>query len=68
MANARPAAAHIDEGTFAEILAFVLPKSEELSWAAIPWQTDLWEARRIAAEQGKPIFAWMMNGAPLGCV
>ncbi|HEU5314752.1 MAG TPA: hypothetical protein VFX49_01485 [Chloroflexota bacterium] len=68
MADARPAGSYRDEGAFAEILAFVLPKAEEMSWASIPWQTDLWEARRIAAEQDKPIFAWMMNGAPLGCV
>jgi hypothetical protein len=38
-----------------------------MKWASIPWQTDLWAARRLAAEQGKPIFAWMMNGNPLGC-
>ena len=68
MVDARRAAAYIDEGTFAEILSFVLPKPDDMKWASIPWQTDLWEARRIAAEQGKPIFAWMMNGAPLGCV
>jgi hypothetical protein len=54
--------------TFEEVLAFITPRADELKWASIPWQTDLWEARRIAAEQGKPIFAWMMNGNPLGCV
>jgi hypothetical protein len=68
MVGTRPAAAYLDAGTFAEILSFVLPKSDEMRWASIPWQTDLWEARRLAAEQGKPVFAWMMNGAPLGCV
>jgi hypothetical protein len=57
-----------DQQTFREILAQILPGSDEMSWASIPWQTDLWEARRLAAEQGKPIFAWMMNGNPLGCV
>jgi hypothetical protein len=57
-----------DQQTFHEILAQILPGSDEMSWASIPWQTDLWEARRLAAEQGKPIFAWMMNGNPLGCV
>ena len=43
-------------------------ESDEVKWQAIPWQTDLWEARRIAAERQQPIFAWMMNGNPLGCV
>jgi hypothetical protein len=58
----------LDDQTFAETLEYVLPRSEELKWTSIPWQTDLWEARRLAAEQEKPIFAWMMNGNPLGCV
>lgn len=54
--------------TLQDVFAQVLPKTEEMTWATIPWQTDLWEAKRLAAEQGKPIFAWMMNGNPLGCV
>jgi hypothetical protein len=58
----------IDERTFHDTVAHVLPATDEMKWASIPWQTDLWEARRLAAEQGKPIFAWMMNGNPLGCV
>jgi hypothetical protein len=61
-------AAPLDETTWRQTLAFITPRADELKWASIPWQTDLWEARRIAAEQRKPIFAWMMNGNPLGCV
>ena len=68
MADARAAVSYVDENTFAEVQSFVLPSQDDMKWASIPWQTDLWEARRIAAEQGKPIFAWMMNGNPLGCV
>ena len=49
------------------MLAYVRPKADEVKWQAIPWQTDLWEARRLAAEAGKPIFLWAMNGNPLGC-
>jgi hypothetical protein len=52
---------------FREILDYVQPKPDEVRWQAIPWQTDLWQARRLAAEQGKPIFLWAMNGNPLGC-
>ena len=44
------------------------PKPEEMVWKdSIPWRTDLWEARREAAQSGKPIFLWEMDGHPLGC-
>ncbi|HEX2033159.1 MAG TPA: hypothetical protein VHN78_16590 [Chloroflexota bacterium] len=63
-----PQAAPIDPGSFRETLAALKAAPGELKWASIPWQTDLWEARKLAAEQGKPIFMWAMNGNPLGCV
>ncbi|MBI3972637.1 MAG: hypothetical protein HY332_15275 [Chloroflexi bacterium] len=50
-----------------EWLAYVRPKPDEVKWQSIPWQSDLWEARRLAIRQGKPIFLWAMNGHPLGC-
>jgi hypothetical protein len=53
--------------SFREWLDYVRPKPEEVKWQAIPWQTDIWEARRLALQQGKPIFLWAMNGNPLGC-
>ena len=55
----------MDKDAFAEVLSFVLPRHEDMQWASIPWQTDLWAARQLAADQEKPIFAWMMNGKPL---
>ena len=42
--------------------------SSEDAWAKIPWLTDLTQARRVAAGQGKPILLWEMDGHPLGCV
>jgi hypothetical protein len=57
----------LDTSAFRELMAYVRPKPEEVRWQSIPWQTDVWEARRLAAEQGKPIFLWAMNGNPLGC-
>jgi hypothetical protein len=63
-----PQAAPIDEATFRETLAFLVPNPDEMKWASIPWQTDLWEARKLAREANKPIFMWSMNGNPLGCV
>ena len=58
----------LDETRFRDVMDYVRPSAEETRWQAIPWQTDLWEARRLAAAQGKPIFLWAMNGNPLGCV
>jgi len=63
-----PRARPIDPATFRDTLAVLAPKPEEMKWASIPWQTDLWEARRLAQAQDKPIFMWSMNGNPLGCV
>lgn len=50
---------------FARMHASVSPKDEK--WTEIPWQTDLQEARRRAAEEKKPLFMWIMDGHPLGC-
>lgn len=32
----------------------------------LPWMTDLWEAGKKAAEQGKPLLVWVGDGHPLG--
>lgn len=45
----------------------ILPTAEEERWLQIPWRTNLSEARRDAAKEGKPILLWVMNGNPLGC-
>jgi hypothetical protein len=63
-----PQAPAIDAATFRETIAFLTPDSADMKWASIPWQTDLWEARKLAAKENKPIFMWSMNGNPLGCV
>ena len=57
----------LDATTFRAFAAFIRPAADELRWRAIPWLTDLREATTQAAEQGKPIFLWAMNGNPLGC-
>ena len=56
-----------DAGWFRETLAYIRPKPAELRWQAIPWQTDLWTAFRLAASERKPVFLWAMNGNPPGC-
>lgn len=50
-----------------KLVALVKPSPQEDKWANIPWQTNLWEARRVAAREGKPILLWEMDGHPLGC-
>lgn len=51
----------------AMVRSVVPPTAGEDSFAAIPWQVNLWDARRLAAAEGKPIFLWEMDGHPLGC-
>ena len=53
--------------TSEKLRAVIKPAKGEDKWAAIPWQTNLWEARKQAAEKGKPILLWEMDGHPLGC-
>ena len=58
----------LTEKNFAALHELLQPKSDEVIWKdAIPWRTDLWQARREAAQAGKPIFLWEMDGHPLGC-
>ena len=57
----------LGEDTFRDVLGQIVAAPEESRWREIPWQTDIRDACRIAAENGKPIFLWAMNGNPLGC-
>jgi len=52
---------------FKEVHTLIQPAESETKWLQIPWMTDLWKARQLAAEQGKPIFLWEMDGHPMGC-
>jgi hypothetical protein len=54
--------------TFRAFLTHIKSRPDELRWAGIPWETDLWEARLKAAAVNRPMFIWAMNGNPLGCV
>jgi hypothetical protein len=62
-----PAAEPIRPDQFNRLLALIKPDQTEDDWAKIPWMTDLWRARQVAAKQGKPILLWEMDGHPLGC-
>jgi hypothetical protein len=62
-----PAAEPVRANQFGKLQALIKPDQGEDAWAKIPWLTDLWQARKIAAAQGKPILLWEMDGHPLGC-
>lgn len=51
----------------AKLRALIRPAEGEDPFDTIPWETDLWAARKKAAEAGKPILLWEMDGHPLGC-
>ena len=48
--------------------ALIKPQAGEEKFMRIPWLTSLWDARKQAAAEGKPILLWEMDGHPLGCV
>ncbi len=52
---------------FAKLHALIKPRADEENWLQIPWSANLWEARKKAAAEGKPILLWEMDGHPLGC-
>jgi hypothetical protein len=52
---------------FAALRAAIRMDLESHPWTALPWQTQLGEARKQAAAEGKPILLWLAEGHPLGC-
>jgi hypothetical protein len=62
-----PAADPIRPDQLPKLQALIQPDGGEDAWARIPWRTDLWDARQVAAREGKPILLWEMDGHPLGC-
>jgi hypothetical protein len=61
------AATGLSLSDFEELHDRLQPGGDE-AWRTIPWKTSLLEAQSVAADQGKPIFIWAMDGHPLGCV
>ncbi len=58
----------ISPDEMARLHRLIKPQSGEEKWQQIPWLSSLWEARKRAAAEGKPILLWEMDGHPLGCV
>ena len=52
---------------FAALLKLIKPQPGELRFHEIPWLLSVWEARKKAAAEGKPILVWSgAGGAPIG--
>ena len=66
-APAQTAPVKLGDPEVAQLLAIIRPTESEDPFATIPWQTSLWDARKLAAKEGKPILLWEMDGHPLGC-
>ncbi len=53
---------------FLKLHALIKPQAAEEKFMQSPWRTNLWEARKEAAKEGKPVLLWEMDGHPLSCV
>jgi hypothetical protein len=62
-----PASDPIPPGQFRPLHDLIKDNAGKEKWAQIPWLTSLWDARKRAAAEGKPILLWEMDGHPLGC-
>jgi hypothetical protein len=52
---------------FTKLHRLIKPQPGELRFREIPWLIDVWEARKLAAAEGKPILVWSgAGGAPIG--
>ena len=56
--------ASLNPGQFAGYQTLIKPTADETPWAKISWHASVWEARKLAAAQGKPILIWAGGGSP----
>ncbi|MEC7725506.1 MAG: hypothetical protein VYD05_08335 [Planctomycetota bacterium] len=47
--------------------AHLAPRPAEVAWRQIPWHQSMGAGLREAADLGRPMLLWLMNGHPLGC-
>jgi hypothetical protein len=59
----------ISDEQLAQLHRVIKPGPGESRWMEIDWYPSVWEARRRAAAEGKPLFLWAgSGGAPAaGC-
>src|SRR5262245_19657677 len=48
----------ISPDEFHKLHQLIRPQAGELRFHEIPWQLSVWEARKQAAAEGKPILVW----------
>jgi hypothetical protein len=58
-----PAGLTLNGDTFAQLREQIRPQPGESRWMDIPWLTDVHEARKKAAAEGKPLFVYSGGGA-----
>ena len=63
-ADARPGAGGLTAEDFDKLRAVIKPRPG--GFDDLAWMTDLWEARKKAAAEGKPLLVWVGDGHPLG--
>ena len=52
---------------FDKLHTLIKPQPGELRFNEIPWLINVWEARKKAGGEGKPILVWSgAGGAPIG--
>ncbi len=52
---------------FTALHKLIKPQPGELRFQEVPWLLNVWDARKKAAEEGKPILVWSgAGGAPIG--
>ena len=58
----------LTDDEFNSLHHLILPGEDDSQWMRVSWMpaTDIWAARRKAANDGKPILLWYMAGEPLG--
>jgi hypothetical protein len=61
--------AQMGDDEFEKMHQMFKPQFGESRWMEIDWYPSVWEARRLAAAEGKPLFLWAgSGGAPAaGC-
>ena len=55
-------------GQFEKLRQLMAPGPNDSQWMQVPWMpsTNIYAARKRAAEEGKPLLLWYMAGEPLG--
>ena len=53
---------------FDKLRTLIAPRPDESQWMQVPWMpsSNIYAARKKAAQEGKPLLLWYMAGEPLG--